>query len=223
MAHRRKFELPDEAPRPRDESYLDDLLGPDDRMKESSSQPVPERDVVGRGDVQGGGVEVASQESEARRPPLVALRPGKEAEGRAVESAAAPDVERPSVVATDPVRRQSRSVAGDGGRGRRTPAVAGSLPQDGARYAELEERLSAVLRPSHLTALRIIYENTVAIGEEEYRVAGPKLAEEVGVERRQLTNVLLKLERLKVIEKEEWTQEKRSLGLVFRFTGFRSV
>ncbi|MFL6284620.1 MAG: hypothetical protein ACJ74Q_15850 [Pyrinomonadaceae bacterium] len=205
---------------------MDKVLGSDESdegVHEASPHHAAEREVFAGEEESIEAVERPPQVAEVRRAPLVALPSGQDAGGHEAAAVGAQGAERTSSEAASTVRKQTRRAGVNDNRVKGASPVNSSLPSDAARYAELEERLSAVLRPSHLTALRIIFENTVAIGEAEYRVAGPKLAEEIGVERRQLTNVLLKLEKLKVIEKEEWTKEKRSLGLVFRFTGFRSV
>lgn len=115
------------------------------------------------------------------------------------------------------------SSAGVGVR-RRSTIKDASLPSPAAvDFEPFEKRWSLVLVESHLLALRVIFDNTVAVGKEEYFIEGPVLAAVAGVKRRQLTNMLLKLEGLGLIERDEWKEGKSTLGLRLKFVAHKTA
>lgn len=211
MAQRRRFELPDEIPRPRDESYLDRVLGPAEGAE--GGQPVT--GVAAReGDQASAGGE------DVHRVPLVAVSLLPEQGAATVVAREDPGPRlRPEQVVPAGGRSQAKAAAGGGVR-KESATPSASLPQ-AEMFAELEGRMSLVLRKSHLKTLRMIYENTVAKGASEYRASGPQLASNATVTRRQISNVLLKLEGLGLIEKEEWMVGKQPKGFILRFIAFK--
>lgn len=213
MAQRKRFELPDEVPRPRDESYLDRVLGPATEA-ESAEGPLP-----ATGGAASEGDQVGAAREDVPRAPLVAVSPLSE-QGGAAGAAREDAGPRLRAGQAGPNGRSEAVVAA--GKGARKEAATPSAPLPHAeKFAELEQRMSYALRPSQLRALRIVYENTVAKGVLEYRVPGPQLASEISVGRRQVSNVLLKLVGLGLIEKEEWKEtNNQSKGFILRFIAF---
>lgn len=212
MAQRRRFELPDEIPRPRDESYLDRVLGPAEGAAGSQPATAAAAREGDQADASGG--------EDMHRVPLVAVSPLPE-QGAAT-GVAREDAEprlRPGQVVPAGGRSQAKAAAGGGVR-KEAATPSASLPQ-AEKFAELEGRMRLVLRKSHLKTLRMIYENTVAKGASEYRASGPQLASNATVTRRQISNVLLKLEGLGLIEKEEWMVGKQPKGFILRFIAFK--
>lgn len=212
MAQRKRFELPDEVPRPRDESYLDRVLGPAAPETEGVEGTKPAAGVVALESDQ-----VGAAVGDVHRAPLVAVSSLQE---QGAPAGTARDEAGPRLRAGQVGPPNGRSKA-EAGKGVRKEAAAPSAPLPQAeKFAELEGRMSLVLRKSHLKTLRIVYENTVAKGASEYRVPGGQLASNATVTRRQISNVLLKLEGLGLIEKEEWRVGKQPKGFILRFTAF---
>lgn len=121
-----------------------------------------------------------------------------------------------------PPNGRSKAEVGAGKGARKEAATPPGAPLPHAeQFAELEGRMRLVLRSSYLKTLRIIYENTVAKGASEYRAPGSHLASNATVTRRQISNVLLKLEGLGLIEKEEWRVGKQPKGFILRFIAFK--
>jgi hypothetical protein len=85
-------------------------------------------------------------------------------------------------------------------------------------YNEFERRMKLILAESHIKTLRAVFENTTAINEKAYRIAGPTLAEMIGVKRRQVSNILAKLEALNLIKYSQWKEGSKDIGLIIRFT-----
>lgn len=190
---------------------MDRVLGPATKA-DGAEGAQPAAGVAARG-----GDQADAAGEDAPRAPLVAVSSLSE-QGAAAGAAREDAGPRVRAGQVGPTNGRSKAEAGKGVR-KEAAAPSAPLPQT-EKFAELEGRMSLVLRKSHLKTLRIVYENTVAKGASEYRVPGGQLASNATVTRRQISNVLLKLEGLGLIEKEEWRVGKQPKGFILRFTAF---
>jgi hypothetical protein len=78
------------------------------------------------------------------------------------------------------------------------------------------EAFGRLLKPNLLTICRLIYENTVAIGQEYYPTTVKDLAREVGIKKRFCFVLLSKLEELGFVERSIKNENKKVLGILLR-------
>lgn len=135
----------------------------------------------------------------------------------AVTAAAAPPEEE--VVSQSPPEEEARPERRSQAAASVRPPRVASLPRAGAPadFAEFERRWKPHLKPKQMAVCREIFASTAAVGRESYETTGPKLADAVGVKRRQITNLLIQLEEKGFIERETVKVKKQNKGLLIRF------
>lgn len=91
----------------------------------------------------------------------------------------------------------------------------GSESESGFR--EFERRWSPVLRQGQMKVCEALYKNTIALGCAEYDTSLSRLGGEVGLQVRQVRNLLGQLQVMGFVVREEITHNQKTLGTRIRF------
>jgi hypothetical protein len=154
-----------------------------------------------------------------------------DADPRTNESAKEESISEPSAKSSDnrtvPIQRPQKSS-----RPSQLSVASGQRPSSGpgiekvehresseidTGFREFESRWSPVLRQGQMKVCEAIYKNTISLERTEYDTNLPRLSTEVGLKVRQVRNILSQLTLMGFIEREEITQNQRSLGTRIRF------
>lgn len=185
----KKFQLPDEVPRQRDESYLDRVLGADG-----------EGHGVGR---------AVSRERESVR----VGGDGGQALGGARGAAHVEHV--PDASRQDETAGEVEEIGGPNAGG---GLPVSSLPSSGAAsFEEFERRWNKFMNKTQLHCCEIVFRETVGQGRRCYKTTNPVMALALGVSPRYTLEVLSQVEDLGFIRREELKKGKRSLGIKICF------
>jgi hypothetical protein len=84
-------------------------------------------------------------------------------------------------------------------------------------FREFERRWSPVLRQGQMKVCEALYKNTIALGCAEYDTSLSRLGGEVGLQVRQVRNLLGQLQVMGFVVREEITHNQRTLGTRIRF------
>jgi hypothetical protein len=87
---------------------------------------------------------------------------------------------------------------------------------EGNSFDEFKDAFGKLLKPNLMTICRVIYENTVTIGQEAYLTTVKDLALEVGIKKRFCFVLLNKLEELGFVERSVKNENKKVLGVLLR-------
>jgi DNA-binding MarR family transcriptional regulator len=92
--------------------------------------------------------------------------------------------------------------------------IAGAV--DGKSFDDFKEAFGKLLKPNLMTVCRVIYENTMAVGQNEYLTTVNDLASEIGIKKRFCFILLNKLEELGFLERSIKNENKKVMGVLLR-------